>query len=264
MKYLLSILCIIGASVAFVVGQAQVPHTVRKGVIYKQERFFDLAIHTHGFYFGYNLGKIRKYYRTDYLHFDLGLVENPREQTIQRNNLQGNGLFSSYTYGKQKSLWNIRAGRGMVRYFSEKATKKGAAVGIRIEGGLLLGLLKPYYLKVLKNQDGILNIENIRYSEETKELFLDQNKILGASAFRKGLSEISAIPGAWFRAGVTIDQGAFEKRVRALNAGISLDLYPRRVPIMVHQNNLFLYPNFFLNLQFGSRSTRSQGFKSDQ
>lgn len=244
-------------------GQGQTPYTVRKGIIYKQERFFDLAIHSNGFYVGYNLGKIRTYYRTSYLHFDFGLLENPREQSIQRSNLQGNGLFSSYTYGKQKSLWNIRAGRGMVRYFSEKATKKGAAIGIRIEGGLLLGLLKPYYLKVLKNHDGNLTLDNIKYSKENEDLFLDQNKILGASAFRKGITELSFIPGAWFRAGVTVDQGAFEKQVRAINAGISLDLYPKRVPIMVNRRNLFLYPNFYVNLQFGTRTTRSKGFDKE-
>jgi hypothetical protein len=50
-----------------------------------------------------------------------------------------------------------------------------------------------------------------------------------------------------------IDPGAFEKYVRALNFGLQLDLYPKRVPIMASRENPFAYLNFYLNLQFGSR-----------
>ncbi len=234
---------------------AQTPFTVRKGIIYKSERFMDLAIHTNGFFVGYNKGKIKTYYRTDYTHIDFGLLEHPREQKIHRSYQQSGGLFNSYTYGKQNSLWNLRAGRGMVRYFSEKARQKGVAVGMRLEGGLILGILKPYYLKVLKNEDGILSIEHIRYSESTRDAFLDPDQILGASPFSMGLSQIRVRPGGYFRLGITVDQGAFERVVRALNAGISVDVYPGAVPIMVSSRNPFLFPNFYVNLQFGSRNT---------
>lgn len=253
------------ALLLFILGdmKAQTPFTVRKGIIYKSERFMDLAIHTNGFFVGYNKGRIKTYYRTDYMHLDFGLVEHPREQKIHRSYQQSGGLFNSYTYGKQNSLWNLRAGRGVVRYFSEKARQKGVAMGIRMEGGLLLGILKPYYLKVLKNEDGILSVEHIRYSESTRDVFLDPDQILGASPFSMGLSQIRVRPGGYLRLGLTIDQGAFERVVRALNAGISVDFYPAAVPIMVSSRNPFFFPNFYVNLQFGSRSTTLKAEKRD-
>lgn len=242
--------------------QAQVesPYTIRKGFLYKQERFLDLAIQTNGFFVGYNLGKIKTYQRSYYTHLDLGLLEHPREQKIHRSFHQSNGLFNSYTYGKQHSLWNIRAGRGLVHYFSEKARTKGIAIGLRLEGGLILGLLKPYYIKILKNVDGVFYVEHIRYDEEHKELFLNQSLIIGASPFRKGLGELRIRPGAYGRVSVSFDPGAYDRLVRALNIGFCFDVYPGSVPIMVSEKNPFFFPNFFINLQIGSRSTRNKGF----
>jgi hypothetical protein len=227
--------------------------SVRKGVIYNKERSVDFAIQTNGFFVGYNSGRLRTYYLTNYFHLDFGLLEHPREVKLNKNFNQGGGFFSSFTYGKRNSLWNFRAGRGFVRYFSEKDRKKGVALGVRLEGGVLMGILKPYYLRVIKNQDGILYIENIKYSEATRDVFLDLNSIVGASSFGVGLTELSFAPGAYGRMGVMIDPGAFEKYVRALNFGLQLDLYPKRVPIMASRENPFAYLNFYLNLQFGSR-----------
>ncbi|MBK7303578.1 MAG: hypothetical protein IPI90_10070 [Saprospiraceae bacterium] len=230
-----------------------VQQSVRKGVIYNKEKSIDMAIQTNGFFVGYNSGKLRTYYLTNYFHLDFGLLEHPREVRLNKNFNHGGGFFSSFTYGKRNSLWNFRAGKGFVRYFSEKDRKKGVALGIRLEGGVLMGILKPYYLRVIKNQDGILFIENIKYSESTKDVFLDLNSIVGASSFGVGLTELNFAPGAYGRMGIMIDPGAFEKYVRALNFGLQLDLYPKRVPIMASRQNPFAYLNFYLNLQFGSR-----------
>ena len=40
----------------------------------------------------------------------------------------------------------LRVGMGAKRYFSEKAKRKGIAIGINYQAGVSLGLLKPYYL----------------------------------------------------------------------------------------------------------------------
>lgn len=235
-------------------GQAvEAPVSVRKGVLYKNEHSFDIAIQTNGYYFGYNRGKINKYYLTKYLHLDLGRLKDSRESRINQNNISSN-LSGNYIYGKQNDLWNLRVGRGLIRYYSEKARKKGVAVGVRMEGGLLLGILKPYYILVRERVDVGFKTSNLRFSEEKRALFLDKDNIIGASNFRYGLDEISFIPGAFGRVSLSLDPGAFEKMVRAINFGISVDAYSKRVPILVSNKNKFLFVNFFLNIQFGKRT----------
>lgn len=87
---------------------------------------------------------------------------------------------------------------------------------------MILGLLKPYYLLVTRNVDGRFITDQIKYSNETKEDFLDEYKIEGASSFRKGLSEIKIRPGANFKLALRLDPGAFEKYAKSLELGVLL------------------------------------------
>lgn len=234
-------------------GSISIPQTVRKGIIYKRERSFNMALHTNGFYIGMDKGRIKKYYLSHFNHIDFGLLEHPKESKIYANFALNSHPLSSYTYAKQNSFWNIRLGRGLIRYYSEKTRHKGIAMGIYLEGGVNIGLLKPYYIKVEQEKDGRRIESEIRYSSELKELFLDQNSINGASRFFKGISETSIRPGAHGRIGLQFDPGAFEKYVRAINAGFILDIYPGRIPIMVLDQNPFYFLNVYVNLQLGKR-----------
>ncbi|MFZ1380886.1 MAG: hypothetical protein WAS56_14535 [Saprospiraceae bacterium] len=228
-------------------------NSVRKGVIYKNEKSWDFAIQTNGFHFGYTLGKIKTYYKTSYTHFDFGLVEHSRESKVSTPFSQQSKLLSSYTYGKQYSLWNLRASKGGIRYLSEKTRKKGLAVGYSYEAGMILGLLKPYYLLVTRNVDGRFITDQIKYSNETKEDFLDEYKIEGASSFRKGLSEIKIRPGANFKLALRLDPGAFEKYAKSLELGVLVDMYATPIQILVTEKKEYFFINFFAKIQLGKR-----------
>ena len=152
---------------------------------------------------------------------------------------------------------NLRVGRGIVKTLSEKARVKGIAVGLRMEAGVMLGLEKPYYLKVIDEEDGRYVIREIDYNDDPVT-FLDQSRILGGSSFFKGFGHLGLNPGAYGRVAVRLDPGAFEKLVKSLEAGIQLDMYSRSPKIMLLQNNSFYYLNFYINLQLGSRKTQSQ------
>ena len=108
------------------------------GVLYKQEKSVDIQLHTNGFALGYNSAKIKKYYLTRFYHIGIGLVKHPKEYRQSVNYQGGNFLLkssSAFAYGKQNTLLMVRAGLGEKRYFSEKARRKGVAVGISYEGG---------------------------------------------------------------------------------------------------------------------------------
>ncbi len=231
---------------------ADVPKTVRKGVLYKKEISFLAAIQTNGFYFGYSLGKIQKYYKTKYLYFDFGKLRDSREYKVNQA-YNSNGFLGNYIYGKQNDLWLMKAGRGITRYLSEKSRNKGVAIGLKFEGGITLGITKPYYIQIKDKVDNGITIKDIRYSDETKEAFLNKETILGYSGFRKGLGELGVIPGAFGRVSFSMDPGAFEKSVRAINVGLAIDVFSRRVPILANETNRFIFANFFLNIQFGKR-----------
>jgi hypothetical protein len=226
--------------------------SVRKGLIYKSEWSLDLALHTNGYYIGYNKGKVKSYHTTTYTHFDLGLVFHPDETRSSSAISTSFKSFSAYKFGKQNQLINIRIGKGIIRTFSEKARNRGIAMGLKLEAGFDLGLLKPYYLEISERLDGREYIREKKYTPED-ENFLTPENIRGSANFFRGFDELSIVPGVFGRVALRFDPGAFEKTIFCWEAGIQIDLYSKRPAIMVIEKNPYSFLNLYLNLQFGSR-----------
>ncbi len=232
----------------------QSPQTIRKGIIYKKEWSVDASIHTNGFYFGYNVGKIKNYHTTNYVHFDLGFLFHPKETRSSRSINTGFQSFNSYKFGKQNQLINLRLGRGIIKTLTEKSRTKGIALGLKLEAGFNLGLLKPYYLKISEEQDGRFLISERKYTEgDTK--FLNPYHILGSGSFFRGFDDLSLVPGLFGRIALRLDPGAFERVIRCLEAGIQLDIYSKRPDILIIEKNPLSYINLYLNLQLGMRKS---------
>jgi hypothetical protein len=224
------------------------------GIIYNFETTYNLKLTTNrGYVFGMEKGRLRTYDRTTYYHWSIGEIHSPREV---RQSAPPQTRYRSFVYGKQNALYALRAGWGVKRYLSEKAKVKGVAIGYSYSFGPTLGLVKPYYLALaLYSPDNPLNyiIRLQRYSDKTAENFLNPNNILGAAPFTRGLSDLSLLPGGNASLAFHLDWGAFDERVKALELGIMLDVFPRPAPILVSEYNSPFFINFFANVQFGKR-----------
>jgi hypothetical protein len=227
-----------------------------KGIIYDKEQVVDFRLHTYGWNVNYQIGKIKTYYKTTFWEVGLGEISHIKET---RKNSDFAGLnptagFSSYIFGKQNNFFAMRGGTGVKRYYSEKASKNGVAVGLTYGGGVNLGVLKPYYLEISAGRDaGILQM---KYSPATEREFLDQNPfrpVRGSAGLIRGIDELNFLPGIYGRAGVHVDWGAFDEYLKAVEAGIMLDIFPKKVPIMVNEENRPFFINFYVSAQLGKR-----------
>ncbi len=224
------------------------------GIVYTRETAFDLFLHTSGMGFGMKFGELETYYRTRYYHIEISTLKHSKEVRQSNRVSLFNVLSKPYVFGKQNSFFALRGGMGNLRYFSEKAKRRGIAVGVNYQGGLSLGLLKPYYLDLRNNTDGQFGpVQSEKYSSENHDRFLDQGLIEGHSGFFTGIAETSFVPGLHFKGGVHFAWGAFEERVRALELGVMVDVFFREVPIMIEADNKPYFINLYLTLQFGSR-----------
>lgn len=250
-----------------------------KGIIYNKEFTVDFRLHTHGFALGANVGKLKTYYLTRYFNFELGHLKHPKEFRQSFDSAPSNIATSSrsYIFGKQNNFYVLRVGMGIKKYFSEKARKRGLAVGATYEAGPSLGVLKPYHLQIIRYREtGGGNPAYIReeaFSEFNANEFLNVDNIYGSGSTSKGFGDLSLTPGLHGKAGIHFDWGAFDEFVKAIEAGIMVDVYFRKIPIMVDEatvTNLNTNPstvslipqnienrpffiNFFLNLQLGKR-----------
>ena len=234
-----------------------------KGIVYSREFTVDLKLHTHGFALGVNIASLKTYYLTNFFNIEIGEIKHPKQfrQSFDFQPSISGKVSRAFIFGKQNSFFVLRGGFGQKRYLSEKAKRRGLAIGLSYEAGPSLGLLKPYYLELnypeQSNNEIVTRSE--KFSEDNAENFLDITRIFGASSFSKGLSEIAIQPGAHGKFAVHFDWGAFDEFVKAVEAGVMIDGYLKKVPIMVEspevQNveNMPLFINLFINLQLGKR-----------
>ncbi len=262
MHKLVSIVCILIFPLAVLAQSGLFPDSrsyAGVGLIYEEEYTLDLHLHTNGLAIGYQKGKITKYYLTKTFNINFGYLRHPKEF---RQNLRSQTVLQSltaatgYTFGKQNNFFVIRAGMGGIRYFGEKAKRKGVAVGFHYNIGPSIGMLKPYYLDLKRFDETTISgirISSEKYNEENAHLFLDPNNINGYSGFFKGFKEIKFVPGIQAKAGMYFSWGPEDQFVRVLETGLMLDLFTRRIPIMVIDNNQPLFLNLYVSLHFGKR-----------
>ena len=230
-----------------------------KGLVFDKEFSFDIRLQTNGLALAVNIGKIRTYYKTNYYHFEIGELKHRKEY---RNtfDLNRNREGSSFIFGKRNNLYVLRGGWGQKRYFSEKARKKGLAVGAAYEIGPVIGFIKSYKLKLSYPNDPSTLIDDVTrlesYSEENRSIFTAIDRIEGAGGLTKGWDELSLAPGIQGKLGLHLDWGAFDELVKAFEVGIMFDVFTKKIPLLIplpDNENKPYFLNLYLTLQFGKR-----------
>ncbi len=166
-----------------------------------------------------------------------------------------------YYFGVQNRFHEIRFSYGFERAIADKAVRNGVRLSwVGFVGGVM-GLVKPYYLNIdYPNPDPATNglhpylIVSQKYSEATKSVFLDRNVIDEAAPISKGLSEMKPVFGGHLRTGLNFDWGSRDAFVKSIEAGASLDIFYKKIPIYVNeQSNHFLFLGLYVSFHIGKR-----------
>ncbi len=232
-----------------------------KGVIYKKEWSLDFKLHEQGYAIAFNTAEVLSYDKTKFYQIELGTIKDPRERRQNKTfSLPTTAGSRSFIFGKINQFVNVRASLGFKKYLSEKAKRKGLAVGYSYAFGPVVGILKPYYLNLIYRPAEIDSTEpefrDEAYSPENAEKFLTFNDINGAASPWRGFSEAKIIPGIQGKIAGHFALGAFDKYVKAAEIGLMADLYIRKVDIVVESDgfsNKSYFVKLFANLQLGMR-----------
>lgn len=225
----------------------------KKGFVYSDESAIRLDLRTNGFEVGYMWGSYETFYKYKYYNISVGNVKDPREYSTRYNLPQIGAISSSYAYGKINSLFQIKGAIGVRKSFSEKTKSDGVIIGYNYEYGLNLGILKPYVLRIAVPGEGGRNEALVYYSEETADIFLNQNLTRSHAGFRSGWDNVKLRPGLNGRAGLNFSFGRDDQFVRALEAGVDASLYFNAVDLMVDSNKPY-FINLYVSLQLGWRN----------
>ena len=217
-------------------------------LIYSKQNIFGLQLRSNGYGGFYELGKMKTNRKTNIYRIDITEIKHAKEEK-----LPSGGVFfgNPYIYGKVNSFYQVTLGFGQQYILGQKGNKNGVAVSAIYNGGLAIGLLRPYYVEVVDPGTG--NSKVIKYSPADSSLFLG-NSIIGGGGFGKGWGEMKIKPGAFVKTALRFDYGRFNEVVSGLEIGLSAEFYTDKIQIILRQpkDKQFFFQGY-ISVLFGRR-----------
>jgi hypothetical protein len=219
---------------------------------YKHEASGGIRVQTNGIAAFAEYGWIKDIYRTRLIQVEY-MYYIDYQQKKQDAQVEGE---RNYIYGLQNHFHVIRFSYGAKRVIADKFDYRGCRLSVVGFGGLDLGLLKPYYLDLYKYvpaDGGYETIVHERYNSQDGTSFLSNDSIAGAAPVRYGLGQMQPVAGLHGKIALDFDWGNRDASVKAIEAGVELDIYYKVLPIMINDENRFYQIGVFASIQFGKR-----------
>ena len=168
-----------------------------------------------------------------------------------------------YVFGKENLFWELKGMAGWQKELYRKIDRTGISVRMYYAGGFSIGFLKPIYYKYFTTSPigEVTNEEYLKFDPG-----IHQQNIGGRGPFFMGFDEIGIVPGLSAKAGFSFEYSQKDAIIHALDAGISLTVYPKKIEIMAIEQNNFLFFNLVVGYRFGriidiSQAARSKSWK---
>jgi hypothetical protein len=225
---------------------AMVKQDEEGALIYNRQSIFGVELRTDGYGIFYEYGRRATRRNANLYSIEFTEIKDPKEEKTPT------GFFTvnnPYVYGKEHNFYQLKLGFGRQYLFGQKGNKNGVALFFNYQGGFSAGLLRPYYLEV---QEGNGSRE-IKYSESDSAAFLDPTLIIGSAGLGKGWNEMTFKPGLFLKTVLRFDWGHYNELVSGIEAGISVEAYSTKIPILLYAKERQFFFQGHLALVFGRR-----------
>lgn len=220
-------------------------------VLLRKEIEGGILLHTLGWGVQFRRGSSNNIFVKRLMEFDLVTMRSPKEfKTV-------NPYFNnskSYAYGKLNSVWILRAGYSIHKQLNRKPFFGGVEVRYFYGIGPSLGFSKPIYLNIVRFASLTeLQITTEKYDPDVHYI----DNIYGRASFLKGFDELNLHPGGYARFGFNFDFSQEYERIRMLEVGAILDVYPvTPVEIMAFNEKDLFFLNFYFSFTWGRKYNR--------
>lgn len=232
----------------------------QKRVMLRDERTFAGFLNSNGWGANYRYGYWRNARNQFILDGDFAYVKHPKEV---KTSVSYDYNTHRYVYGKENLFWELKGYAGWQKELYRKIDRTGISVRLYYAGGLSIGFTKPIYYKVVSTSSigEIINEEYMKFDPA-----IHQRSIAGRGPFFMGFNELKVIPGVTGKAGLSFEYAQKDAILHALEVGVTLTAYPKKIPIMATEDNSFLYFTLNVGYRFGriidiSEAARSKSWK---
>lgn len=243
MRKLLIIVILIGSCVIPLFAQGELNE--QQKVFFRNERSFAILLNSDGYGLSYREAKRVDFLNKRYFEIEAGNLKHPREYKESNPYYQTPGTF---VYGKLNTVFYLRGSYGHQHELFKKADLGGVAVRYFYSAGPVFALYKPIYYKIL------YPISNYQFKIVEEKLDVNVHPpydIYSKSSFTKGLGETKILPGLFAKMGFNFEYSKEEKLIHAVEVGINLNAFPKKIPIMATTDNKAIFFSLFVSYRFG-------------
>lgn len=215
-------------------------------IIFHRQTVFGFKLNTDGYGMFLEMGRMKTSRKANLYSLEIGERKHNKEEKVPSLYVDG----SAYVFGKINNFYYAKLGIAQQRLIGNKGNKNGVAISAIYGGGLSAGLLKPYYLKVKNPNTG--EIVDVKYNNNDS-FFLQPAVIGGATGFSKGFGEMNFVPGVYGKLAIRFDYGRYNELVSALEVGIHVEAYSKKMLQIVDNKSKQLFFNAYAAIEFGSR-----------
>ncbi len=228
---------------SLVLAQSEIVIDTSKNIILLKETSAGIMIHTQGWGLRFRKGYNKSEFKKRMIVAEFLEMQSPRQIRII-NPYYTNA--KSYVYGKLNTVYILRATYGMERLLNRKPYWGGVELRLAYMGGVSLGFAKPIYLYIIQDE---FNVVVEKYDPDRHYT----ENIYGRASFTKGFDELGFHPGFHAKLGLEFDYGVYRTKVKSLEAGAVIDLFPRPISIMAFNDPDYYFLTFYIAFNFGKR-----------
>ncbi len=229
----------------FSFGQGEIEK--QKKILFKNERTYGLLLNSNGLGFNFLYAKYIDGFQKRLYSAEFNWIRHPKEVRTVTDDFNSR----SYIFGKLNSFYTLNLSMGYQKEIFGKSDKRGIAIRYFALAGPSIGILKPKYYEIGYNPN-IIKTEDFNTFYENLQSTHNSGIILGNASFSKGLDEIKIEPGLFAKVGLSFEYAERETIISALELGITLQAYTRKVPMMALETNSRFFPGVFLSYRFGN------------
>lgn len=211
-------------------------------IFYRNERTLAFLLNSNGIGGNFRYAKRLDAFRKTLYEIEFDHVKHPKESKLSVPSSQS--LNRNIVYGKLNYFYTLKGAIGFQKELFRKEDKGGISIRYFYNIGPSIGLLKPIYYYVTSSTS----------SDEVNILRFDQQQhpqIQGKAPFSKGLNEISVIPGVYGKFGFSFEFSKLDEVYHAIEGGIAIDAYVKKVPLMAIEKNQQIIVSLFISYRFG-------------
>lgn len=212
-------------------------------ILYRNEAVGKVYANTRGFGLLFRKAKHVTAKTRSFWEVDAQNLKHPKEIKVVGESQER----KRFVYGKVNNVLLLRGGLGLQNIIFSKADNKAVEVRYSYSIGPTLAFAKPYYVQVISRRSR--EAEAVKFNSES----FTQDSVIGRGSFTDGLTELKVYPGVHGKFNLSFEYAPYTNLVRAIETGISIDYFPKALPIMARNPAENVVITFHVGFVFGQK-----------